>query len=62
MTSPSVTVLDYGSGNLRSVVRALERAGSDVTLTADRTKAMDADGLVVPGSVRSLRAWPACAP
>jgi glutamine amidotransferase len=49
VTSPSVTVLDYGSGNLRSVVRALERAGSDVTLTADRTKAMDADGLVVPG-------------
>ena len=31
-----VVVLDYGSGNLRSAVRALERAGADVTLTADR--------------------------
>ena len=44
-----VTVLDYGSGNLRSPVRALERAGASVTLTADRATAQDADGLVVPG-------------
>jgi glutamine amidotransferase len=44
-----VTVLDYGSGNLRSAVRALERAGAEVTLTADRKAAADADGLVVPG-------------
>lgn len=44
-----VTVLDYGSGNLRSAVRALERAGAEVTLTADLQAAMDADGLVVPG-------------
>ena len=42
-------VLDYGSGNVRSAVRALERAGADVTLTADRQQAQDADGLVVPG-------------
>jgi glutamine amidotransferase len=44
-----VVVLDYGSGNVRSVVRALERAGASVTLTADRESAMSADGLVVPG-------------
>jgi imidazole glycerol-phosphate synthase subunit HisH len=44
-----VVVLDYGSGNVRSVVRALERAGASVTLTADRQAAQDADGLVVPG-------------
>jgi glutamine amidotransferase len=30
-------------------VRALERAGAEVTLTADRQRAQDADGLVVPG-------------
>jgi imidazole glycerol-phosphate synthase subunit HisH len=47
--APSVVVLDYGSGNTRSAVRALERAGAEVTLTADRAAAMDADGLVVPG-------------
>ena len=44
-----VVVLDYGSGNLRSAVRAVERAGAEVTLTADRRAAQDADGLVVPG-------------
>ncbi len=48
-TVPDVVVLDYGSGNLRSAVRALERAGATVTLTSDRSAAMDADGLVVPG-------------
>jgi imidazole glycerol-phosphate synthase subunit HisH len=47
--SADVVLLDYGSGNIRSAVRALERAGADVTLTADRKAAMEADGLVVPG-------------
>jgi glutamine amidotransferase len=46
---PSVVVLDYGSGNVRSAVRALERAGADVSLRADRAAAAAADGLVVPG-------------
>jgi glutamine amidotransferase len=50
MTSkPSVVVLDYGSGNLRSAERALARAGAGVTVTADPDAAQDADGLVVPG-------------
>ncbi|MDP9432987.1 MAG: imidazole glycerol phosphate synthase subunit HisH [Actinomycetota bacterium] len=44
-----VVILDYGSGNLRSAERALARVGADVTVTADRTVALEADGLVVPG-------------
>ena len=44
-----VVVLDYGSGNLRSVVRAVERTGAMVELTADKPAAREADGLVVPG-------------
>ena len=44
-----IVVLDYGSGNLRSAQRALERVGADVTVTADASAAVDADGLVVPG-------------
>jgi len=44
-----VTVLDYGSGNIRSAVRALERVGADVRLSADPHDAIEADGLVVPG-------------
>ncbi|MGC4112457.1 MAG: imidazole glycerol phosphate synthase subunit HisH [Nocardioides sp.] len=47
--SKHVVVLDYGFGNIRSAVRALERAGAEVELTSDRTTAEDADGLVVPG-------------
>lgn len=44
-----VVVLDYGSGNLRSAQRALERVGANVEVTADVDAAMNADGLVVPG-------------
>jgi glutamine amidotransferase len=47
--SPTVVVLDYGSGNLRSAERALVRAGAEVTVTADLGAAATADGLVVPG-------------
>ena len=46
---PSVVVFDYGFGNVRSAVRALEHAGAQVTLTADHDAARAADGLVVPG-------------
>jgi glutamine amidotransferase len=44
-----VVVLDYGSGNLRSAERALARAGAEVSVTSDRSAALGADGLVVPG-------------
>ena len=44
-----VVVLDYGSGNLRSAQRALERVGASVSVTADAGAAIEADGLVVPG-------------
>jgi glutamine amidotransferase len=47
--APKVVVLDYGSGNVHSAAKALEAAGADVELTADRQKVMDADGLLVPG-------------
>jgi glutamine amidotransferase len=49
VTTPKVTVLDYGSGNVRSVVRALEHVGAEVTLSARSADVLNADGLVVPG-------------
>lgn len=49
MTGKSVVVLDYGSGNLRSAQRALERVGATVEVTGDADAAAAADGLVVPG-------------
>jgi glutamine amidotransferase len=47
--APRVVVLDYGSGNLRSAQRALERVGAHVEVTADAGAALDCDGLAVPG-------------
>ncbi len=55
-TRPDIVVLDYGSGNLRSAERALERAGAAVRVTADSGAALVADGLVVPG----VGAYAAC--
>ena len=49
MTKKRVVVLDYGSGNVHSAVKALVAAGADVELTADRSKVLEADGLIVPG-------------
>lgn len=49
MTAKSVVVFDYGSGNLRSAQRALQRVGAAVEVTADPDAAAAADGLVVPG-------------
>lgn len=49
MTAPDVVVLDYGSGNVRSAQRALERVGARVEVTSDRGRAVECDGLVVPG-------------
>lgn len=55
--TPRVVVLDYGSGNLRSAERALERVGAHVEVTDDGRAALEADGLVVPG----VGAFAACA-
>jgi glutamine amidotransferase len=49
VSSPRVVVLEYGSGNVHSVVKAIAAAGAEVELTADRSKALAADGLIVPG-------------
>ena len=49
MQAPRVTLLSYGSGNVRSAMRALERVGAQVTLTSDPHEVTEADGLVVPG-------------
>jgi glutamine amidotransferase len=44
-----VVLVDYGLGNLRSVTRGLERAGAEVTLSADPAEIDTADGIVLPG-------------
>ena len=49
MTRKSVVVFDYGTGNVHSAIKAVERAGASVELTRDKAKCLEADGLVVPG-------------
>ena len=44
-----IAILDYGSGNLRSAQRACEETNHEVIITSDPSKALLADGLVVPG-------------
>lgn len=44
-----IGVLDYGSGNLHSVCRALEAAGAEVLLSSEHAELRSCAGLVVPG-------------
>ncbi|MDZ7729763.1 MAG: imidazole glycerol phosphate synthase subunit HisH [Natrialbaceae archaeon] len=47
--APSIVVVDYGLGNLRSVTRGLERAGASVAISAEPAALEQADGVVLPG-------------
>ncbi len=49
MTKLVVKVVDYESGNLRSVSRALENAGAQPSLTSDPAALESADAIVLPG-------------
>ena len=44
-----IVIIDYGLGNLRSVLRGLEKAGAAPTITADPETIASADGIVLPG-------------
>ena len=45
----SVVVIDYGSANLRSVVKALTYVGADVTVTNDSAVVRLASRIILPG-------------
>ena len=45
----SIAVLDYGSGNLESVSRAIAKVGGSPVITDDLDKIVNADALVIPG-------------
>lgn len=46
---PRIAVLDYGTGNRRSVEKALERVGARPWITGAEDEIAGADGLVLPG-------------
>lgn len=49
MNAPRVAILDYGSGNLHSVSRAIVRVGGEAVVTGDADAVDAADALVIPG-------------
>lgn len=44
-----IAVIDYGAGNLRSIRRALEAAGTEVAVTDDPGLVSEAEAVVLPG-------------
>ena len=46
---PSVAIVDYGLGNLYSVLRATERVGLDARITSSQRDVLAADGVILPG-------------
>jgi len=44
-----IAIVDYGLGNLRSVMKGLEKAGATPVITADPGEIASADGIVLPG-------------
>ena len=44
-----IAILDYGSGNVRSAQKAFATSGEEVVITSERSVAIEARGLVVPG-------------
>ena len=49
MSSTSCIVLDYGIGNVFSVLHALEACGTKATLSRDRAEILAADRIILPG-------------
>ncbi len=47
--SPTVAVLDYGFGNVRSALRAVDYVGATAILSSDFDTCLNADGLIIPG-------------
>ena len=45
----TVVVFDYGSGNVHSALKAVEKLGASASLTSDFDEAINADGLLIPG-------------
>lgn len=49
MKKSKIAIVDYGVGNLRSLIRAFEHFGADVTITEEAREIYNADAIVLPG-------------
>ncbi|MBE6809667.1 MAG: imidazole glycerol phosphate synthase subunit HisH [Ruminococcaceae bacterium] len=56
-----IAIVDYGVGNLFSLISSFNKIGADIVVTADPQVISDADGIILPGvgafedAVRKLR-------
>ena len=44
-----IAVIDYGAGNLQSVVKALTHIGCESVITRDKETLLRCDGAILPG-------------
>jgi len=49
MSTPVITIIDYGVGNLLSVQRGFENCGARVVATSDSKTILNAERVVLPG-------------
>jgi glutamine amidotransferase len=49
VTIKDIVIVDYGSGNLRSIRNAFNRIGTEVKVSSDKKVLDNADALVIPG-------------
>lgn len=45
----NIAIIDYGVGNVKSIMNALKKIGVDALLTKNGKEILDADGVVLPG-------------
>ncbi len=45
----SLSIIDYGAGNLRSIGKALEKVGADILVSSNPVDIINKDGIVLPG-------------
>ena len=45
-----IAIIDYDAGNIKSVEKAIQLLGQEVTITRDRETIMNADKVILPGS------------
>ena len=44
-----IAILDYDAGNIKSVEKAVQLLGQEVTITRDRREVLNADKVILPG-------------
>ena len=49
MKSPNVTVIDYESGNIRSVTQALSKIGAQPNVTSNHQEILSSAAIILPG-------------